>query len=159
MGSGFHKTQQHLNVPRHYSLNLYNLTHPEHSMILKAPLAKKAGGWQWCRTQPAAGTAGAPARVFADTTDPDYQSILRAIELAKTQLYEMKRFDMPGFRPTTHYVREMKRYGVLPAGFDVTKDPVDVYEVDRAYWRSLWYRPMESADAGSTAQVRSQKED
>jgi hypothetical protein len=140
MGSGFHKTQKHLNVPRHYSLNLYNLTHPEKSMILKAPLAKQAGGWDWCRTKAADGKAGSPAGVFANTKDSDYQSILRAIELARTQLYEMKRFDMPGFRPTTHYVREMKRYGVLPADFDVSKDPVDVYAVDRAYWRSLWYQ-------------------
>jgi len=141
MGRRFVKTQKHLNVPRHYCLNLYNLTHPEESMILKAPLAEKAGGWSWCRTKATDGKAGQPARVFANPEDADYQSILRAIELAKTQLYEMKRFDMPGFRPTTHYVREMKRYGVLPEDFDVTKDPVDVYEVDRAYWRSLWYEP------------------
>ena len=138
MGRGFQKTQQHLNVPRHYSLNLYNLTHPENSMILKAPLAKEAGGWGWCRKKAADGKAGPPARVFANTEDPDYQSILRAIELAKTQLYEMRRFDMPGFRPTTHYVREMKRYGVLPAALDPARDAVNVYETDRAYWRSFW---------------------
>ncbi len=151
MGSRFVKTQQHLNVPRHYCLNLYNLTHPVKSMILKAPLAKQAGGWGWCRSKATDGQTGPPARVFADTDDSDYQAILRAIELAKTQLYEMKRFDMPGFRPTTHYVREMKRYGVLPPDFDVRNDPVDVYEVDRAYWRSLWYRPTVVANSTSPA--------
>ena len=63
MGSVSHKTQIHLNVPRHYCLNLYNLSHPEKSMILKAPLAKQAGGWGWCRTKATDGKAGQPARV------------------------------------------------------------------------------------------------
>jgi len=35
----------------------------------------------------------------------------------------------------------MKRFGILPASFDITIDPIDVYEVDRRYWRSFWYRP------------------
>ena len=34
----------------------------------------------------------------------------------------------------------MKRYGILPA--DQSEEaPVDVYATDRAYWRSLWFRP------------------
>jgi hypothetical protein len=33
---------------------------------------------------------------------------------------EVKRFDMPGFHPRPEYVREMKRYGVLPPTFDAT---------------------------------------
>lgn len=148
MGSGFHKTQVHLNVPKHYCLNLYNLTHPEDSMILRASLAKQFGGYQWCHAKTADAEADTSPGIFVDTKDPDYQAILRAIELAKTQTYEMKRFDMPGFRPTTQYVREMKRYGVLPAEFDVTKDPVDVYQVDRDYWRSLWYQPSAVEQAG-----------
>jgi len=161
MGSGFHKTQVHLNVPKHYCLNLYNLTHPEKSLILRAPLAKEAGGYQWCR--PKADRADlrvnekgtvrfdvASGGIFADTKDPDYQAILRAVELAKAQTCEMKRFDMPGFRPTTQYVREMKRYGVLPADFDVAKDPIDVYQVDRDYWRSLWYQPARTAEVSGS---------
>ena len=137
MGSGFRKTQVHLNVPKHYCLNLYNLSHPEKSPILRVPLAKAAGGYQWCKE-----TAKGDSAIFVDATDVDYQSILRAIERAKTELDEVKRFDMPGFRPTTHYVREMKRYGVLPASFDASRDPINVYQVDRAYWRSLWYWPV-----------------
>ena len=141
LGPGIHKKQQFLNVPMHYCLNLYNLTHPAKSMILLAPLAKEAGGYGWCRAKSADGQPGQPARVFANTEDPDYQAILRAIETAKTELYTIKRFDMPGFRPTRHYVREMIRYGILPADFDRTKDPIDVYQTDQAYWRSLWYQP------------------
>ena len=48
---------------------------------------------------------------------------------------------MPGFRPNEHYVREMKRYGVLADDFDPAVDPIDVYQVDRAYWRSCWHQP------------------
>ena len=48
---------------------------------------------------------------------------------------------MPGFKPSEQYVREMKRYGVLPAGFDLVKDPIDVYATDRKYWQSLQWSP------------------
>ena len=42
--------------------------------------------------------------------------------------------------PAVHYVREMKKYGILPADLPEDAD-IDVYATDRAYWRSLWYRP------------------
>ena len=48
---------------------------------------------------------------------------------------------MPGFKPRPEYVRELKRYGLLPPSFDLAKSPFDVYEAERRYWRSLWYRP------------------
>jgi cytochrome c5 len=149
LGPGIPKTQTFLNVPR-YCLNLYNLTRPEKSMILLAPLAKEAGGYGWCEAKPKEGGAAQPARVFPNTGDADYRSILAAIQVAKTQHDEMKRFDMPGFRPTVHYVREMKRYGILPAEIDREKDPIDVYAVDRAYWRSLWYQPPVAEPASPT---------
>jgi hypothetical protein len=141
LGQGIHKKQKFLNVPVHYCLNLYNLTQPAKSMILRAPLAKAAGGYEWCRVKSADGQCDQPARVFASTEDPDYRTILRAIEIAQTELRALQRFAMPGFRPTRHYVREMIRYGILPADFDVANDPIDVYQTDQAYWRSLWYQP------------------
>jgi len=107
---------------------LYNLTRPEKSLVLLAPLFRKAGGLESC---------GRP--VLADTADPDYQKVLRAIRDAKERLDQIKRFDMPGFRPRTEYVREMQRYGILPADLPEAA-PIDVYATDRAYWRSLWHR-------------------
>ena len=80
------------------------------------------------------------AAVFAGTKDPDYRKLLDAVGKAKEQLDRIRRFDMPGFRPSPHYVREMKRFGILPAGLGPS-DPVDVYAADRAYWRSFWYEP------------------
>ena len=141
MGRVIQKKQEYLNVPKHYCLNLYNLTSPAKSMILLAPLAKEAGGYEWCRAKSAQEQPDRPDRVFANVADPDYQTILRAIETAKTELHTLKRFDMPDFRPTRHYVREMIRYGILPASIDRMKDRIDVYQIDQAYWRSLWYQP------------------
>ena len=79
--------------------------------------------------------------VFAGTDDPDYRKILAHLEDAEAKLDEIKRFDMPGFQPNEHYVREMKRYAVLPASFDLTCDPIDVYATDDAYFRSFWHVP------------------
>jgi len=116
---------------------LYNLTRPEQSMLLLAPLAKKAGGYELCKSQ----SPDDRMPVFADTEDPDYQGILGSVRQAAEKLAEIKRFDMPGFRPQAGYVREMKNYGILPENFDPDRDPIDVYQMDQAYWRSLWHRP------------------
>jgi hypothetical protein len=126
-------------APLHPQL-LYNLTHPARSMVLLAPLAKKAGGYGLCvhknRTKKPNGSAG-----FASKSDRDYKAILVFLRKAGEALNKTKRFDMPGFRPPNAYIREMKNYGILPASFNAAKDPVDVYKLDRAYWRSLWHKP------------------
>ena len=44
---------------------------------------------------------------------------------------------MPGFVPNTHYLREMKRFGLLPARHDDSR-PVNCYEIDQKYWKSHW---------------------
>jgi hypothetical protein len=62
------------------------------------------------------------------------------IDAGRRRLEEIKRFDMPGFRPPDPYLREMVRYGILdhtPAA----SEAVDVYALDRAYWKSLWWVP------------------
>lgn len=102
-----------------------NLSRPEKSMLLLAPLAKDKGGLAVCGKV-----------VFADKNDPLYQKTLVAIEAGHKALEEGKRFDMPGFRPNRHYVREMQRFGFLPKEL-APNDPVDAYAVDRAYWNSF----------------------
>ena len=74
---------------------MFNLSRPEKSLILLAPLAQagrrlRAVQARWRR----ASGAGA---VFADTTDPDYQKILALCRAGKDFLDQIKRFDMPGF--------------------------------------------------------------
>ncbi|MBN2291430.1 MAG: hypothetical protein JXM70_03335 [Pirellulales bacterium] len=129
------KPPEMLNSPL-YCWNLYNLSHPRKSMILLAPLAKESGGYQWCKDKD-----GLPVAAFRDTRDPDYQKILQAIEAAKIRFEQFGRPDIPGFRPGEYYVRWMKRFGILPQDFDPTKDLLDPYKTDEAYWRSLWHRP------------------
>ena len=124
-----------LNCPR-YCWSLYNLSRPEKSMILLASLSKDDGGYEWCKTKD-----GSPAATFKDTNDPDYQAILQAIQAAKGRFEKYGRPDLPGFRPGDYYIRWMKRFGILAESFDVTKDSINVYETDAAYWRSFWYHP------------------
>lgn len=116
---------------------LYNLTRPEKSLQILAPLARDAGGLGIC-----AGEDG--ISVFNHTEDPDYVTLLAAIRRTKAQLDEISRFDMPTFRPTQAYMREMKRFGVLPQDFEADA-PVDPYALDRAYWKSLWWDPEPAA--------------
>ncbi|HUS71556.1 MAG TPA: hypothetical protein VMY06_00710 [Sedimentisphaerales bacterium] len=116
---------------------VFNLTRPEKSLMLLAPLSSETGGYGLCKQRDKSSEA---ATVFADTNDPDYRKILALCIAGKEHLDKTKRFDMQGFRPLPSYVREMRRYGILP------KDPpedveIDVYATDQAYWRSLWYRP------------------
>jgi len=112
------KTKRYL-FSRHL---VFNFSRPEKSMMLLAPLAKSAGGMGICKD------------VFADTSDKDYKAVLAHIIAGKENL---TRFDMDNFKPNAGYVREMKRYGVLPDSFDVDKDSIDVYETDLRYWEML----------------------
>ncbi|MCR4414297.1 MAG: hypothetical protein NUV77_17910 [Thermoguttaceae bacterium] len=116
---------------------MFNLTRPEQSLILLAPLAAQHGGYGLCRPKD---RGRVPAPVFADTRDPDYQAILALCREGKAHLDRIKRFDMPGFRPDPMYVREMKRFGILPRDYRPDQ-PIDVYATDQAYWRSLWWAP------------------
>jgi hypothetical protein len=113
---------------------LYNLSRPEKSLQLLAPLAKAAGGYALC------------GEVFASTQDADYRSLLAGIREAKARLDAIKRFNMPGFRPEPEYVREMKRYGILASDFPAG-GPIDVYATDRRYWRSFWPAPTPAREA------------
>jgi hypothetical protein len=119
---------------------LYNLTRPDKSLLLLAPLSPQAGGLGNCQKNVKnqhPGSSNTTSGFFADTADPDYQTILAAILQAKAKLDEIKRFDMPGFRPRPEWVREMKRYGILSSDSPAFS-AVDVYAVERRYWESLW---------------------
>jgi hypothetical protein len=122
-----------LNTSRH---TVFNLTRPDKSLLVLAPLTEQAGGWGLCQ----AAKDGAKTAVFASKDDPDYQALLAMCAGGKTRLDEIKRFDMPDFRPRPDWVREMKRYGVLAADTKPT-DPIDVYGTEQRYWQSLWHRP------------------
>lgn len=126
---------------------VFNLSRPEKSILLLAPLAESAGGWGLCRDP----QTQQGATVFADTNDPGYQSLMALCAAGKEFLTQNNtRFDMPNFRPRSDWVREMKRYGILPAELEANR-PMDVYAIERAYWESLWYKPP-SAIAAAAAE-------
>jgi cytochrome c553 len=122
-----------LNTSRHL---VFNLSRPEKSLLLLAPLAETAGGWGLCRDP----RTKDRVTVFASTDDPGYRKLLAMCVAGQQRLKEMKRFDMPGFRPRPEWVREMRRYGILTADARA-EEPINVYAVEREYWKSLWHEP------------------
>ncbi len=106
---------------------LVNYTQPEFSSLLLAPLAKAAGGYGRC---------GKP--VFLDKNDPDYATLLASINNGKALYDARPPWGTPGWQPNPQYLREMKRFGLLPDSYDPAKDPFDPFAMDQAYWRSLW---------------------
>jgi len=106
--------------------SLCNLSHPAKSPLLRAPLAKAAGGLSLCKGD-----------VFKDTSDADYQELLAAIDGASKKMHAETRFNMPGFRPNDYYLHQMQRYGVIDEV--ALRGPLDPYTLDRAYWRSFWH--------------------
>ena len=120
---------------RHF---LFNLSRPELSLIVLAPLSPKAGGMGMCLRDRQTGKVEKQIEVFRSTDDPDYKTLRAMVQAGKARLEETGRFDMPTFRPPMPYIREMQRYGVLPATIK-PGDKVDCYAADRAYWKSFWW--------------------
>jgi len=136
---------------------VFNLSRPEKSLMLLAPLAKEAGGWELCRKLPERGSVtrstqqppealrlteprSGQAPPFSYVSDPAYQAILAMIVAGKEFIErDSTRFDMANFRPRSDWVREMKRYGVLPQCVTL-EEVTDVYTVEREYWKSLWHQ-------------------
>ncbi len=117
---------------------VFNLSRPAQSLLLLAPLAVSAGGWGLCRDP----KTREHKTVFADTTDPGYQALMALCVAGKEDLTrDTRRFDMAGFRPRADWVREMKRYGILPADLDPAA-PIDCYATEQRYWQSLWHTPV-----------------
>lgn len=129
-----HHTSRHL---------IFNLSRPEKSLLLLAPLRADAGGFGHCGES-----------VFRDRKDPDYRTLVRMVEAGRDDLQRRTRFDMPGFQPHPAYIREMKRYGILPGNFS-PEEMVDPYATDESYWRSLWHQPDESATGPEISPVGS----
>ena len=133
-----------LHTARHI---VFNLSRPEYSLMLLAPLSKASGGYGICRPRDTEATDADSAsssdfHIFENTDDPDYQKILAMCAAGRTWLDQQKRFDMPDFIPRPQYIREMVNYGVLPETHDPAS-PVDYYQLEQEYWESLWHRRTE----------------
>ena len=107
----------------------YNISNPEKSFVLRAPLAKSAGGLELCSKV-----------VFESKEDKLYQQMLANIEKAKSRLEEGKRFDMPGFRPNDDYIREMQKYGFVKKDLG-PMETFDYYKAEKEYFDSWYFDP------------------
>jgi cytochrome c553 len=120
------------NFPNHrlgLSGTVVNISNPERSFILRAPLAKEAGGLGLCSRI-----------IFENKDDPLYRELLQSIQRTHQQLMAGKRFDMPGFRPNNDYIREMQKYGFVKK--DLGPDELfDYYQAEREYFDSFFYDP------------------
>ncbi|MDR2642521.1 MAG: hypothetical protein LBC74_06985 [Planctomycetaceae bacterium] len=106
-----------------------NISNPDKSFLLRAPLAKEAGGLGICSKI-----------VFENKDDPLYGEILRSLNRTRKQLESGKRFDMPGFRPNNDYIREMQKYGFVRKNLR-EDETFDYYSTERAYFDSWYYDP------------------
>ena len=118
---------------------LLNFSRPSLSPLVLGPLAKEAGGWGSC------------GDVFPHREDPDFKKLVAAVEEGKKAIDATGRFTTASVRPNGQYIREMKRFGILPASFDISRQPLDIFQTDQEYWKSLWPRPPSTAQS-STAQ-------
>jgi hypothetical protein len=121
--------------------SLINLDFPEKSLLLLAPLAKEAGGLGWCEQTDAKSKVrrqykqAEPAVVFKSKDETDYEALLASIQVARDYFTKnIRRFDMPGYRPNRFLLTYMKNWGVLPADYDVSKDGWDAERIDDLYF-------------------------
>ncbi|MGA2620810.1 MAG: hypothetical protein ABSF26_24575 [Thermoguttaceae bacterium] len=87
-----------------------NLTHPEWSRMLTAPLAREAGGLGFCK-----GPGG--QAVFRGIDDPDYRTMLDALRKGKRMLERNPRVDMlarPDPARPESYAPSLQRSRVVP---------------------------------------------
>ncbi len=132
---------------------IFDLSYPEQSKIVRAPLTVTAGGSGVCETK-------SGKKIFADKNDPDYQKIVAAIARGRKYiLEENNRFCMSfvspnngencpvRFIPRHDVIREMIQYGLLPktTSYNQSFNP---FELDEIYWKSFHYRPIPSQFQG-----------
>jgi hypothetical protein len=108
---------------------LLNLSHPEDSPLLLAPLSETEGGWGMCPT------------VFKSKSDSGYCQLLASLQKAKVHIDANPRYATRGFKPNRQYIREMKKFGILSQDFKLDKSDMDIFSLDERYWRYFWYDP------------------
>jgi hypothetical protein len=106
---------------------VYDLTTPENSTLLLAPLSKSAGGYGICQKEGRA--------VILTKEDNNYVALYNAVKSSKQYLQKIKRFDMENFVVRPEYYREMVRYGIVDK--DSPIEQLDPYIIDRKYWEAV----------------------
>jgi cytochrome c553 len=128
----------------------FDLQNPENSIVLRAPLAKEAGGLELCRDVPEKVIKSRRSSdvhidshprvaIFESKDDPAYRKLLAELaEAAKRRVvYEAAPWVAEGFNPDGGYIKAMQRYGHLDSAWK-RGDPIDVYQLDEKYFQSLY---------------------
>lgn len=116
-----------------------NMDNIDASRILRAALAKDAGGH--ATVSDAEKTKGWRKHliVFSDKSDPAYQALRQDVaELVAKAKANRWTYSVDDWQPNEHYIREMKRYGVLPDDYDRRTGQMSPFEMDRRYYE-LFY--------------------
>jgi cytochrome c2 len=120
-----------------YVGHVYNVTRPEKSLLLQAPLAKEAGGLGLCRRRDDSAEGAPQGPIFADTDDPGYQALHGFVKGVVGQ-FGQPRWFQEGHMPARWYIREMKRFGALPEDYDPMNPTLSGYEIDERYFNILY---------------------
>jgi len=122
---------------RRGSAIIVNWDRPEKSLVLLAPLAKPAGGYATAsEAEVKAGKVKACPVLFQNTDDPDYKAILAGLPR------------VPAIKPETRMrpLRTFNVFGVLPPGPPDKLGTFDKESLWSAYWESLWWKPLTTAN-------------
>ncbi len=122
-----------LNRPISEAGHRFNVSHPEKSILLLAPLAKSAGGLAICEKVKGVDSS---APVFDSKGDPDYQVLVDFAKLI-TDRYSAPTWFEPGYVPPTWYTRQMIDFGMLPKDHPFDKS-YDIYKADADYFRMIY---------------------
>jgi hypothetical protein len=131
----------------------FNLTNPDKSLMLLAPLSKSAGGLGLCQKraayeEPPNNRRYPPARVFTSREDPDFVALQENMRLHADWLQnDITSIEFPTFRPSDGYFREMKRFGIIPEDFDPDAPEAEItpFAWDERYWQLFHYQPVPAA--------------
>ncbi len=128
---------------------MFNMEHPEQSLMLLAPLPKDAGGYGLCLQRDSRSKykrlpkdfklEADPANIFESRDDPNYKALLQ--QLKEMSAHLKKRATFPHaekWRPVGDYIRAMKLYGVLPENYNWEQHPIDPFKIDEHYY-SIFY--------------------
>jgi hypothetical protein len=114
----------------------YNISRPEKSLALLAPLSKEAGGLGLCQQREAKqlerDKSAPPAVVFKSKDDPAYLALLKAIEDGADMAKRVPAYYEKAYKAPRAYVDEMQRFGVLPENVD--PQSIDLFKTDEKYY-------------------------
>lgn len=116
----------------------FNMTHPDKSLVLLAPLAKSAGGLELCKKDKKDPADAPESPIFETKDDPDYKVLQDLVGVVVEQQGHPRWFH-DDHVPVDWYIREMKRFGAIPEDYEHSgPNALSGYEIDERYFNILY---------------------